>query len=375
LPGILLSFLCILVIWIAFAGGVSLFAQSREAYQQAYRDWRASDPSLERDAAKAGDALTPRAEKAAAEAGKFVAARKAFYDAQRDDLAQSLKTLHPLELPKDIESAKTAEAALANQEASVATSIEVFANDPDKGIQQLRQALEREDEALTAVQTAISTRKTATDAVKQANEAAERARGIAAEQMKTISASFSESGQTIGPLAEAWPSYYRALASGARGVGAAEAMPGPVIRPADATPSTTLAPPTPVAPGGTGRVVTAVPISRYTGLWNFLPGVSTYHGMAPVSFEVLIKEEGGQISGSVNAQFIIFGSGDPNIRFNFSGPMQASRYQAFALKTPDGIQGKVELIPGNAFNLLEINYTLEGAPGKVRESDVILVKR
>jgi hypothetical protein len=66
---------------------------------------------------------------------------------------------------------------------------------------------------------------------------------------------------------------------------------------------------------------------------------------------------------------------DPAVQFTFSGPLQAGRYQAFPLKTPDGATGKVELIPGNAFNLLEVNFNLDGAPGKVTESDVILVKK
>jgi hypothetical protein len=116
-------------------------------------------------------------------------------------------------------------------------------------------------------------------------------------------------------------------------------------------------------------------MSRYTGSWTFLPGVSTYHGLPPVSFDVFVREDGGQIFGTVNARFIVGLNADPNVRFDFSGPMQASRYQSFPLKTAEGAKGTLELIPGNAFNLLEVNYTLDGAPGKVPESDVILVKR
>ena len=118
-----------------------------------------------------------------------------------------------------------------------------------------------------------------------------------------------------------------------------------------------------------------MPISRYTGSWNFLPGVSTYHGVPPISFDVIVREEGGQFFGTLNARFIVAGKTDPVVRFDFSGPIQTARYQSFPLQTAEGGKGTIELIPGNAFNLLEVNYTLEGAPGKVRESDVILVKR
>ncbi len=364
LPGIPLSFLCVLIV------AATLFGQSREAYQQAYREWRANDPNLERDAAKAGAALTPRADKAAAAASKFISARRAFYDAQRDDLAEKLKTLQPFELPKENESANTAEAYLSSQEASATNSIEVFGADPDKGIQQLRQAWERERQALMALRSAIKTREAATAGANQANENADRARSVAADRITTISASFAQSSQEIGQLAEAWPAYYRALAEGARGTGVSDAIPAPVIRPSNSTPSVT-----PAAPATSGRVAPSIPISRYTGSWTFLPGVSTYHGLAPVAFDVVVREQDGQMIGTVNARFIVSGKADPNVRFDFSGPMQAARFQSFPVKTAEGAQGKVELIPGNAFNLLEVNYTLEGAPGKVREADAILVKR
>jgi hypothetical protein len=361
--GLVLPFVCVLI------AGATLLAQSREAYQQAYRDWRANDPNLERDTARAGDALLPRVDKAAAAASKFISARKAFYGAQRDDLAGKLETLQPLELPKEIESAKTAEAYLSSQEATVTTSIEVFGNDPDKGIQQLRQALERERQALIAVRGAIKTRESATDAIHQANEGTDRARNAAGDRMKEILSSFAQSDQESGKLADAWPAYYRALADAAHGLGGDAPTPAPAI-----VPSNPPSPVPPTAPANSGRGSISFPISRYTGSWTFLPGVSTYHGLAPVSFDVFVREEGGQIVGTVNATFVVASTADGKVRFDFSGPIQAGRNQTFPLKTAEGAQGTLELIPGNAFNLLEVNYTLEGAPGKVRESDVIVVK-
>ena len=352
------------------AAAAALCGQTRAAYEQTYRDWRQGDPNLERDAGTAGDALTPRTEKMAAGANKYVAARKAFYDAQRAALTETLKALEPFHLPVETEGAKAADSYLSAQEASVTSSIQVFGSDPDRGIQQLRQALERERAALGSLRNAIQSRETAAEAAKQTNESADRARNGAADQIKAITASFEQSGEDALQLTEAWPAYYRALATGARGLGGGDALPAPSIRPSSSAPSAT-----PSAPAASGRLNSAVPISRYTGSWSFLPGVSTYHGLPPVSFDVFVREEGGQIFGTVNARFIVSGNADPAVRFDFSGPLKAARYQAFPLQTSEGGIGTVELIPGNAFNLLEVNYTMNGAPAKVRESDVILVKR
>jgi len=358
------------VVLCGFVAAAILGGQTRDAYEQPYRDWRELDPNLERNAGKAGDALTPRAEKVAAAAGKYVAARKVFYDAQRATLTQALDALQPFELPVETEAAKTAESYLSVQETSLTSSISVFGSDPDRGIQQLRQALEKERAALVALRSAIKSRETAADAAKQTSQSAERARNGAADQIKAIAASFEQSSQDAAQLAEAWPAYYRALATGARGPGVGDTTPAPAIRPSSSAPS---APPS--VPATTGRVNSAVPISRYIGSWSFLPGVSKYHGLPPISFDVFVREEGGQFFGTVNARFIVTGSADPAVRFDFSGPLQAARYQAFPLQTSEGAKGTVELIPGNAFNLLEVNYALDGAPAKVRESDVILVKR
>jgi hypothetical protein len=106
-----------------------------------------------------------------------------------------------------------------------------------------------------------------------------------------------------------------------------------------------------------------------------VPDVSRYHGLAPVLFNLFVLEERGRLFGTVNARFAVSGNADPGVRFDFSGPLQAARYQTFPLQTTEGGKGKLELIPGNAPNLLEVNYVLDGAPGKVTESDVILVKR
>jgi hypothetical protein len=346
----------------------ALPAQSLDTYQQAFIEWLKSSADLERDAATAAETLAARADSASADAAKFESARKAFFDAQRAQLAEAANRLQPMQLPSDTQAGKTASGFLTSQDAVLASSIESFANDRDEGIQRLRQALDKERAALTALRTAMESRETATEAAKLANETAERARSGTDDQMKAISASFEQSARDAGTLAEEWPAYYRALVSGARGIGPVDAAPATAIRPSISTASTT-----PPAPATSGRP--AVPLARYTGAWQFLPGVSTYHGLPPLSFDMVVKAEGGQITGTVSATYDIGTRADPGVRFTFSGPLQAGRNQAFSLQTAEGATGKVELIPGSAFNLLEVNFKLEGAPGKVGESDVILVRK
>src|SRR5580704_18948597 len=64
---------------LAVALALCLMAQSdRESYRAAYRAWREAEPTLESDAAKAGDALAPRTAHAASAEAKYSADRTAF---------------------------------------------------------------------------------------------------------------------------------------------------------------------------------------------------------------------------------------------------------------------------------------------------------
>ena len=47
---------------------------------------------------------------------------------------------------------------------------------------------------------------------------------------------------------------------------------------------------------------------------------------------------------------------DPTVRFAFEGDIAATPTQKFTLMTSDGTPGTIELIPGPAFNLLEVNF-------------------
>ena len=49
--------------------------------------------------------------------------------------------------------------------------------------------------------------------------------------------------------------------------------------------------------------------------------------------------------------------------------------QKFTLVTSDGAPGTIELIPGPAFNLLEVNFLTDPKANKIRAGNFILVKK
>jgi len=91
----------------------------------------------------------------------------------------------------------------------------------------------------------------------------------------------------------------------------------------------------------------------------------------------VVHEENGQTAGTLYARFKLpsGSSGDPILRFDFAGRFQNARSQSFSLETSEGAKGTIELIPGPAFNLLEVNFTTEARPRKVRQANFLLVKR
>jgi hypothetical protein len=63
------------------------------------------------------------------------------------------------------------------------------------------------------------------------------------------------------------------------------------------------------------------------------------------------------------------------VRFTFEGDFSATPTQKFNLMTNDGSTGTIELIPGPAFNLLEVNFQTGLRPNKIRNGNFILVKK
>jgi hypothetical protein len=133
--------------------------------------------------------------------------------------------------------------------------------------------------------------------------------------------------------------------------------------------------PAPVAPSG--RSITAVPLSRYVGAWTYPVRNTLYHGAEPEFVDLVVHEENGRAAGTLYARFKLpsGSAGDPILRFDFAGSFQNARSQSFSLETSDGAKGTIELIPGPAFNLLEVNFSTDARPGRVRQANFLLVKR
>lgn len=398
------------------SGGASclLRAQSPDAYRDAFAAWQSASASLEVDAAKAGELLAVKTDAASPAAVKYEQARKAFFDAQSTPLKEAAQRLEPMQPPAESSAANAADDIVTNQEAVLAKTIAALASDRDEGLRQLRQALEKEHTALLAIRDAAAARKADAAAVQKAADAAEHARKSAADNLNAIASNFQQSADAETKLVAAWPAYYRSLAEGARGKSASVTVSAiaparvaqppatnsptpraPVIanpaqrasasstapRPANPTASgpvianPVLASPASGAPAAAGTVQPPVPLARYTGSWGWLQGVSNYYGEPPTMFDVIVKIDNGQVQGMVSAAFLVGRSREPSVRFTFNGPLQATRNQIFSLKMSDGTTGTVELIPGPAFNLLEVKFNLDAAPKKVSTSDVTLLKK
>lgn len=352
----------------------------RAAYQAAYRDWRAADPNLERDSATAGATLGARADPVAAEAAKYFGARKAYLDALAADAGQRAAALEAVPAPPAFEGNPSGYAA--SQRATIAASIDAIANDPDRAIQRLRQSLERERAALLALSSALADTQNATGLVERTGANAEQARGKVAQHYRTLAAGLEQTALATGQEGTRWADYYRALSEGAR-ASAVESAEVPVAAPTVArmTPEPAPAAISNPAPAARIRSVTALPLSRYLGSWIYPTVGAQYHGAEPESVDMTVRENNGQAKGSLSVRFRLSASrsADAVVRFDFEGAFQSTRDQSFPLMTASGAKGTVELIPGSAFNLLEVSFTVEGRPGDkpgvIRQGNFLLIKK
>jgi hypothetical protein len=426
-------------------------AQSNpQTYLDAYSDWRKLDPSLERDAATAGPQSTDRVARAFAASSKYTLARSTYLRSVADESGQFLLWLQNSasagEL--DLEPAAAAEALVSAQSAAVSRDIAGYANDPDRGIQQLRQALEKERAALAALAEAISNRGKGAAKAAELVRPAEDARSSAMAKYQALAAAYSAAAAEAEREEPSWASYYQALSDaiahpappprtlastvvstpaagspqaeepkpvtigGVRIMnpadGARQQQSGPSPRPAEPpSRAARLEPPKPVPPepesarpapaptepvgpapvkpapaAATPAVVSAglssamppLPLSRYVGSWSFPVTGGLSFGAQPESVALEVQEVNGTLKGKLTARFKPADGVDPELSFDFAGPVQPTRKQKLSLVTAEGATGSIDLIPGTAFNLLEINFQTDVRPRKVRLGNFVLVK-
>jgi hypothetical protein len=340
--------------------------EGRGALQDAYRNWRQADPALEREAASAAATLGARADKVSSEGAKYFAMRKAYLESLTTDASRKASVLEAVNIAPD---AADVEAHLSAQRAIVEAGIQTIGRGPDRGIQQLQQAYERERAAITAISAAMQDSRKIQQALIEATASAEQKRAQTSERYQKLAASLEQSAQLAEQSGAAWNSYYRALSDAAR------SAPPPVtslapVRPPNAPEPGSAAP-------AAARNVQAIPVARYLGSWIFPAVGGLYHGPQPQSVEMEVHEDNGRYNGTLFARFKLPPgvAGDPLVRFSFEGPLENSRAQKFVVTTNNGARGLIELIPGPAFNLLEVNFSTYDKPGMVRAGNFLLVKK
>jgi len=354
----------------------SAWGQSpRDEYRRNFQAWRQTEPTLESDAASAGGDLAARVQRASAAAKAYVAARLEFLESISREALDQVKRIQELSaasLAPSPEIQNTVTTA-ADTVARVADS---FGTAADAGIRQLRTALQQEKTELEAISQALTNSRRTMAAATVAGIDVETARDDLLRAYQGIAGARAQSAEQMRKSGTAWDAYYQALANPpATGVISnviAPAKPVAAAAKAAATSAPAPAEPEVVRP----PTITPLPLLRYTGGWMF-PAGGIFHGTQPDSVDLTVREENGHVTGSFNARFKIAAAKapDPVVRFNFEGDLTANRNQIFNLRTAEGLTGTIELIPGPAFNLLEVNFQTEMRPNRIRSGNFLLVKK
>jgi hypothetical protein len=354
---------------------------SREEYRALYKTWRQVAPALEQDAASPNAAFATQLQSSTEAAQRFFDARAAYFPAMQTEAVEQSKWLGQpftradaqLNTPADVQQ------LLAVAGAKAATIIRGYAtDDKDPAIRRVRQALDRERAALRALTETINANKASVAALIDLTDEAEIQRSAVSQAQASAMARRAQLAEHVRFEATDWARYYKDLADGSVNGGrvlstANTTVPGPF--------ATTTGSPNPTAPAKITRPATNVgggqlPLSRYIGEWMF-PNKGLFFGPQPEAVDLVARESNGQISGTLTARFARTASGAevPALTLSFQGPMQAAITQSFPLRTNDGGIGTIELIPGSAFNLLEVNIQTESAQNKSGSANFMLVKR
>ncbi len=248
---------------------------------------------------------------------------------------------------------------------TVTRAIGKFAADKDRGIQQLRQSMEREKVALAALTDTIQVHQKAISATSAAIATLEQARGKTAAAFADQTSQFSQTVARMDGEGAAWTAYYGQLAEAIQITSAPP--PAPVVDISKNVPTA----------GPRNASISPVPLVRYVGTWTYPTVNGVFHGPQPESVTLEVQEQNGHADGNVEARFKRPPgvADDPVVRFKFAGDIAAAPTQKFTLTTSNGASGVIELIPGPAFNLLEVNFQTDSQPNKIRSGNFILVKK
>lgn len=333
------------------AAGSAWAQNTRENYRTPYQAWRQAAQTLEQDAAAPPPAFSDQVRSSVEAAQKFFSARAAYLtSAQPNAAEQTAWASQPLATAEALLTTPQAlDQLMAVTAAKVSSGIGAFrADDKDEAIRRVLQALERERAALKALTDAMAARKASLPALLDTSDEAEIQRASVFQTLNAANGRRNQLAEHVKREATDWTAYYRDLQEGAGGraiTGAATPAPAKILRTA-----------------ANGQI----PLSRYTGEWMF-PGKGLFYGPQPESVEMTVQESNGRMSGTLTAKFLAPGG---TVKFDFQGAVQQAKTQSLPLQTADGATGSVELIPGSAINLIEVNFQAAGSAG-----NFILVKK
>lgn len=115
----------------------------------------------------------------------------------------------------------------------------------------------------------------------------------------------------------------------------------------------------------------------FAGRWAFSRSQGPFAVSDPEVVEGVIQEENGHLSGTM---FVHFkgspeGTADGTHKFQFAGDLQGGRTQVFPLDSVAGSQGTIELVAGNAPNVLEVRLQAPSERGAIHTGNIVLVKK
>lgn len=347
---------------------------NRDAYRLPYKTWRETSPDLERDAGNPTPEFPARAEASSKAAQDYFNARAGYVNTSLDQVRWAQTTL--AKPGSVIDTRPEVQRLLTVASDYLTKTIGTFSGVKDPAIQQVRQAMERERAALNSLTESINARKGALTIVTEATEDADALRAGVVQSLMLSATGRARLADQFRKEGTQWSTYYRDLVDGAMARSVTTATPPP----AGGAPATaaTNAPvsATPAKPAPIQRTAGQFPLARYTGEWMF-PARGLFYGAQPESIELIVNEKDGRLTGTLSGRFLLSpgNPNDPVLRFNFDGPIQNGRSQTLAVTSEAGAKGTMELIPGAAFNLLEVTFETEPSINKIRSGNFVLLKK
>ncbi len=121
-----------------------------------------------------------------------------------------------------------------------------------------------------------------------------------------------------------------------------------------------------------GRIRTLRPPSHGSPASGSFTAKGLFYGRKPDEVELVIRDDNGTLSGALTARY---SAPTANLSLQFQAGVQEGRSQTFTVPLANGVSGRIELIPGTAINLLEVNFESPAGSAPVTSANFVLVKR